>query len=33
VFSILQNRRPHLNVLAAHRLQDAIVQLLAGSRV
>jgi D-alanyl-D-alanine carboxypeptidase/D-alanyl-D-alanine-endopeptidase (penicillin-binding protein 4) len=33
VFSILQNRRPHLDVLAAHRLQDAIVQLLAGSRL
>ena len=33
VFSILQNRRPRLDVLAAHRLQDAIVQLLAGSRV
>ena len=31
VFSILQNRRPRLDVLAAHRLQDAIVQLLAGS--
>jgi len=33
VFSILQNRRPRLDVLAAHRLQDAIVQLLAGSNV
>ncbi len=33
VFSIVQNRRPRLDVLAAHRLQDAIVQLLAGSRV
>jgi D-alanyl-D-alanine carboxypeptidase/D-alanyl-D-alanine-endopeptidase (penicillin-binding protein 4) len=33
VFSIIQNRRPSLDVLAAHRLQDAIVQLLAGSRV
>jgi serine-type D-Ala-D-Ala carboxypeptidase/endopeptidase (penicillin-binding protein 4) len=33
VFSILQNRRPRLDVLAAHRLQDAIVQLLAGSRI
>jgi serine-type D-Ala-D-Ala carboxypeptidase/endopeptidase (penicillin-binding protein 4) len=33
VFSILQNRRPRIDVLAAHRLQDSIVQLLAGSRV
>ena len=33
VFSIIQNRRPRLDVLAAHRLQDAIVQLLAGSNV
>jgi serine-type D-Ala-D-Ala carboxypeptidase/endopeptidase (penicillin-binding protein 4) len=33
VFSILQNRRPRLDVPAAHKLQDAIVQLLAGSRV
>jgi serine-type D-Ala-D-Ala carboxypeptidase/endopeptidase (penicillin-binding protein 4) len=33
VFSIIQNRRPRLDVLAAHRLQDAIVQLLAGSRI
>jgi D-alanyl-D-alanine carboxypeptidase/D-alanyl-D-alanine-endopeptidase (penicillin-binding protein 4) len=33
VFSILQNRRPRLNVIAAHKLQDAIVQLLAGTRV
>jgi serine-type D-Ala-D-Ala carboxypeptidase/endopeptidase (penicillin-binding protein 4) len=32
VFSILQNRRPRIDVLAAHRLQDSIVQLLAGSR-
>ena len=33
VFSVLQNRRPRLDVIAAHRLQDAIVQLLAGTRV
>jgi D-alanyl-D-alanine carboxypeptidase/D-alanyl-D-alanine-endopeptidase (penicillin-binding protein 4) len=33
VFSIVQNRRPQLDVLAAHKLQDAIVQLLAGSRL
>jgi serine-type D-Ala-D-Ala carboxypeptidase/endopeptidase (penicillin-binding protein 4) len=33
VFSIVQNRRPALDVLAAHRLQDTIVQLLAGTRV
>ena len=33
VFSILQNRRPRLDVIAAHKLQDAIVQLLAGTRV
>jgi D-alanyl-D-alanine carboxypeptidase/D-alanyl-D-alanine-endopeptidase (penicillin-binding protein 4) len=32
IFSIVQNRA-QLNVLAAHRLQDSIVQLLAGSRV
>jgi D-alanyl-D-alanine carboxypeptidase/D-alanyl-D-alanine-endopeptidase (penicillin-binding protein 4) len=33
VFSIIQNRRPRLDVLAAHRLQDSIVQLLAGSNI
>jgi D-alanyl-D-alanine carboxypeptidase/D-alanyl-D-alanine-endopeptidase (penicillin-binding protein 4) len=31
-FSILMNRR-HIDVLGAHRLQDRIVQLLAGSNV